>query len=168
MSTVNSMLYPGDMLLSLQVCLKVRHRWFMPERGALQSWAAVSHPQPKTPPAQISSLCMWWSGCASVSTFPSSSNLECTLLVFIQTTRVRVMQMCSITHSLQKHERLICNNMWSLEVHSLKQTCQTLLSLNLLFHCFNDWVLSVDSGATVAAVCFRKVSREWPPIDRYL
>lgn len=29
--------YPADMLLSLQVCLKVRHHWFMPEWEALQS-----------------------------------------------------------------------------------------------------------------------------------
>lgn len=90
----------GGMLSSLQVCLKVWHLWFMPERGALQNWAAVSLLHPKKPPPQTSSLCMWWSGCASVSTFPSSSNLECMLLVFIQTTRVRAM--CSAAHSSQE------------------------------------------------------------------
>lgn len=99
--------YPADMLLSLQVCLKVRHHWFMPEWEALQSWAAVSILRLQKPPPQTSFLCMWWSGCASVSTFPSSSNLECMLLEFIQTTRVRVTLKCSVTHSFQQTERLV-------------------------------------------------------------
>lgn len=37
MSAGKRVLYPADMLLSLQVCLKVQHRWFVPERGAPQS-----------------------------------------------------------------------------------------------------------------------------------
>lgn len=105
MSKTNLMLYLGGMLLSLQVCLKAGHHWFEPERGALQSWAAVSLPQPKKPPPQTSFLYMWWSGCALASTFPSSSNLECMLLVFTQTTRVRVLQSCPLYRN--QKERLV-------------------------------------------------------------
>lgn len=102
-STVYPVLYPGDMLLSLQVCLKVCHHWFVPESGVRQSWAAASLLHPGKSPHRISFLCMWWSGCALVTTFPSSLNLECMRLVFTQTIRVRVNQMHSFTHSLEKN-----------------------------------------------------------------
>lgn len=124
------------MLMSLQVCLKVWLHWFVPERGALQSWAVISLLHLKKPPPQTSFLYMWWSGCASVTTFPSSSNLECMLLVFIQTTRVRVTQMCSITHSIQKRRKTCtCNNICYLTGASVAwNRCVRLhkLCLNLL------------------------------------
>ena len=122
--SANPLPYPCDMLLLLQVCLKVRHHWSRPERGPLQSWAAISVLRPKNSPPQTSFLCMWWNGCASVTTFPSSSNLEYTLLEFIQTTRVRDIQMCSIIHSF----------------HKVFKTCVTGNPIPLLnfSYCFSD------------------------------
>lgn len=75
-------------LMSSQVCVKVRRHWPAPEWGALQSSAAISTPHPLKERAQISSPFMWWSGCALATMSPSSSNLECTLRGFTQTTRV--------------------------------------------------------------------------------
>lgn len=83
---------PDDTLSSFQVRLRVWRPWFGPEWGPLQSWAVVSHLPvlPKKPPPQTCSHFMLWSGCVLVTTSPSSSNLEYTLLVFIPTIRVSI------------------------------------------------------------------------------
>lgn len=112
---------------SPQVCLKVWRRWSVPESGALLSWAAISPLLPKEPPPQTSSLCMWWSGCASVTVFPSSSNLEFMLHGCIQTTRVRTTHMRSFTHAFPKLMKDLDRGLYGRSMGQ-KNICQILVS----------------------------------------
>lgn len=159
MSTVKPMLHPGVILFSSQVCLKVRHHWFVPEGGARQSWAAISLLHPKKGPPRTSSLCMWWSGCAWVSTFPSSSNLECMLLVFIQTTRVRVIQMCSITHSILTTE---CMCYFTGGPFPWSRPWFDWIFFSIWLHTRLGFRNISQLTLELIAVCF------WPPIGRFL
>lgn len=90
---LSAQIHPGlcadDISSSLQVCLRVWHRWSVPERAALQSWTAVWLHRPKKPPPQTSFPYTLWSGCALATMYLFSLNSECTLLVFILTTKVR-------------------------------------------------------------------------------
>lgn len=105
-----------NILMSSQVCVKVRHHWPTPEWGALQSSAAISTPHPPKERVQISFPFMWWSGCASATMFPSSSNLECTLRGFTQTTRV---SSAGLNHALLSYFKAQTHFLESIDFFSL-------------------------------------------------